>query len=225
MLITTSADVLSRACYNALRYCPKAGKFAMCMIVPTPEGVSIVTSDSYALSWAIFPGELPETVVHYAAIKLSYESLTQLEERSRKGKKEGVQLSFEPGNFLEYRGEDGGNDMQWTDVFADSMFDEETSWDERVLQEFREIIMERLEDPESRRVVLAPKYVQKLGQLKKEDPNVGADFLFGGEDDDVLIRVGQFFRVAIHPIVPVRHRAALGEEALWPLTAPSALTG
>lgn len=216
MNISTSADALSKATYNALLYCPKEPPWCFCYIVPTPEGVTLLTSDSYSLAWSICRVEMPEASVPYAAIKIDHDALKELEERARKGKKENVVLEFSVGKSLTYRGEDSSQDMTWPDIFVDAdCEDDDGSWDETMLDVFRETISERETDPTTQRVLLAPRYLQKLGRVKKNDKDQGADFWFSEPDESVLVKVGDDFRVAIEPIVHERHRAALGEGATW----------
>jgi len=214
MLLTTSADLLARATYNALRCCPKTHPWDAAYVTLTPEGVTIITSNGYVLSWAICPAEMPRAV-YGATIKISREDLERLEEKARKDKTNRIQLEFEPEEHLGYRGEKPDEYLNFPDIFQDSEECDEGTWDEINLETFRELIKERETDPNTRRVILATEYIRKIGQIKKEDKNIGADFCFAGPDDPVLIKVGDYYRMAIEPIDRERHKEALGEGVVW----------
>lgn len=217
MLITTSADALARTTWNALKYCPKTPPWDVCYVTTEPDGVSFVTSNSYDLSWSICPADLPEGWTGEATVKITRTALEEIEGRAKKGKKRPVVLSFEAGECIEYRGEDAKDDCRWDDIFEDSEFpDNETfSRDEKILAQFREVISERRNDPDSRRVLLNTESLRKLGMLKKSSPQQGVELWFAGRDDTVLAKVGEHFMLAIEPVDPERHKAALGEEATW----------
>jgi hypothetical protein len=213
MQIMTSADALARACYNALLYCPKREPWAFALVLVTRGGVSLLTTDGYALARAECPALTPEDMASGVAFKIERADLEALETRARSGKKERLSLEFNmKTREIWYRGEDEEDDICMQDVFDESL--EENSWDEINLDVFRELISAREVDPQTRRVILAPEYIRKIGQLKK-DKNQGADFAFSGELDPALIKVGEGFWLIIQPIDRERHRAALGEEATW----------
>lgn len=214
MHIITSADAIARASYNALLYCPKTPPWDMCLLIITPGRVSYLTSDSYSLSWATHEATTPDLHADEVTFKLSRDDLVELEKRAREGKKERVVIDFDMASQqIWYQGEDHTKDLRMTDMFIDGIAWD--SWDEINLATFREIISTRELDPLARRVLLAPEYLRKLGQLKR-DKNQSADLWFGAEESDtVLIKVGDGFRLAIEPIDHERHRKALGEEATW----------
>lgn len=214
MQIVTSADAQARATYNALLYCGKAPPFDAVWIVVELGRVSYLTSDGYALAWSQAEATTPDVIDDGVAFKLSREDLEALEKRSREGKKERVYLEFWVDECeIWYRGEDPAADMRMTDIFEDGT--DEDSWDEINLVAFREIISQRELDLQARRVLLKPEYVRKLGQLKR-DKDQGADFWIGEEENDpVLVKVGDGFRLAVQPIDHERHEAALGEGAIW----------
>jgi hypothetical protein len=220
MNIAVSTEALMRAAYNALLYAPKKVPWCMAYVTLTPEGVSFVTSDSYSLAWCVVPWEDAPTGVMGATIKIDRESLVQLEERSRKDKADHIDhviLVFEPDEHLGYKGADPEKDVYWPDIFDDGngLDDGNETWDEYNLRAFRQLIEEREEDPETRRVILNTSYLRKLGQLKKEDKDMGADLCFALPDETVLVKVGDFFRLTIEPIERERHEEALGEGATW----------
>lgn len=213
MHIATSADALARACYNALKYAGKTDPWAMAMAIIETGCVSYLTTDGYALAWASCPADTPDITAPGVAFKVSRSDLEALELRCREGKKERVALEFDlDKHVIWYRGEDSDKDLCVNDIFEDGI--EPESWDEINLTVFRELIAERALDPQARRVLLAPPYLQKIGQLKR-DKDQGADIWTSGEIDPVLIKVGDGFRLAIQPIDPERHRTALGEGATW----------
>lgn len=217
--LITDADALSRAAYNGLLYCPKDPLWGMCMMISDPESVSIITTDGYSLAWARCPVRAPDGTPG-GSIKLTRDALADLEGRTRKDKRAEIHLDFRPGRGLEYRGEDPEDDVLWPDVFEDSLLDEPDTLDEYLLDTFKDLIDERLRDRRTQRVIVAPKYLRKLGQLKKVNKDQGADFLFAGEEEEVLIQVGPEFRLVVQPIEPERHAAAIGEGATWSYTTP-----
>jgi hypothetical protein len=215
MNIATSADALARAAYNALRLCPKTGLWAFAWLVVTSSRVTIITTDSYALSYSHLPLERPKHLltVDGVAFKVTHEDLTALEVRCREGKKEGVSLEFDMSKHeIWYRGEDDEKDLCMDDIFEDGIADD--SWDEIKLSVFRDLLAERADDPQARKVLLSTKYLQKLSMVKKEKDQ-GAHLYFSGEDDTVLAKIGEHYQMLIEPIDPKRHQAALGEEATW----------
>lgn len=213
MQITTSADALSRATYNALLYCPKRPPWGTALVLVASDRVSLLTCDGYALAWAECPCETSKDTVDGVAYKLTRSDLEALEARCRAGKKERVVLDFSIEDCeIWYRGEDEENDLCMEDVFEDGI--DVSSWDEINLDVFRGLVSVREADPQARRVLLAPEYIRKIGQLKK-DKNQGADFWISEEDDPVLVKIGEGFRLIIQPIDRERHKLALGEEATW----------
>jgi hypothetical protein len=214
MQIATSADALGRATYNALRYPGKTAPWDMALVVVMDKGVSFLTTDSYALSWSLCRAEHAHVLaVNGVSFKITRADMELLEARCRAGKRERVTLDF----LLEdreiwYRGEDPEKDLCMSDVFEDGI--EPNSWDEINLSMFRDLIAERKEDPSTRQVLLAPKYLQKIGMLKG-DKNQGACISIGAPDEPVTVTFGEDFGVIIEPIDIERHKAALGEGAVW----------
>lgn len=220
MNITTSADALSRATYNALLYAPKRPPLDSCMLVVESGRVTHLTTDGYALAACTHDAETPDRLVPGFTVKISRDDLVALEARARAGGKESVTLEFlVEEREVWYRGEDEEKDLRMDDIFESDTMGE--SRDEANLTFFRDLIKERQGDLAARRIILNRNYLRKLGQAKA-DKDVGADVCIALPDEPVLIKVGPHMQVIVQPIDRERHAAALGEDAVWSLSTPSA---
>jgi hypothetical protein len=211
MILTTSADAVAKATFNALLFSPKKEPWDMAQIHLGVEGVSWLTSDSYALCQSDLAGSW-DTDDPKGVMKISREALAIIEERARKDKKERVQLYFRLGLDMEYRGENPDNNLVFPELYVEGEI--KRSWDDINVDVFSELLSERNEDAPLGRVLIARDYLGKLRQVKA-DKDVGADFWPFGPDEPILIKVGPDVKIVIEPIEYERHETALGEDVTW----------
>lgn len=176
------------------------------------DGVSFLTSDSYALCWAPLQGAVITPADGWGTVKISRTDLDALEERARKDKTETIDLVLTPGVGIEYRGLDQEADVLYSDHYQGGDGGADT-WDDVSLDAFHELIAAYTEESDSSRLLIDPAYLNKISRLKK-DKGVGADVWWTAPNDPVLIKLGGT-KVIVQPIDRERHAAAFGEDVLW----------
>ncbi|GAA2665305.1 hypothetical protein [Nonomuraea recticatena] len=209
MQAMTTADNLSRGLYNALLWASKSAPWDMGLVSLMPDGVRIITSDSYSTTMITVPGDVTPREA-YTWVKVTRDGLTDMLTLSTKAAKGRVSLSFAPGESLTVKGETG--DLVLADLYEEGQGEE--SWDDITYRIFVELLADRMTEVDSHKFMVNPKYLRKVAQTKKEAPDVCADFWVHG-DEPVFIRIGEFSQTIVQPVDRTRHADVYGEAALW----------
>jgi hypothetical protein len=210
MEVHLKASELVRASYNALLWVGKSAPWDVAYVVLLPEFVTIVTSDSYAVTEAEATVESHQGT-HSRLVRISSDALKVIEKRARDTK--GLISLKATNDALIYADEKAGEDLEFPDEFEESEYDEEESWDEINIRAFSDLLRERMEATDTHVFMVNPAYLRKFSMTKKDHPDDCADVWARGSDP-ILVKIGKT-RTALQTIDRERNAEALGEDKQW----------